>query len=125
MRIAHHPGHTRQGGQLLRGPLRVAARDQNPRPGVGAVEPADELAGVVVGGGRDRAGVHHHQVGAAGVAAGTVAAGGQLLGQGRAVGLRGPAAEIFHVEPHLENSTRVGYGGQRGKKPHRRPSGGC
>jgi hypothetical protein len=57
---------------------------------------ANRLAHFVVGGGRDRAGVEHHEVGLAGGAGGVQSFGGQTRLDGSAIGLRGAAAEILN-----------------------------
>ena len=102
VRISHHPLDARHPRQFPRGALRVAARDQNARPRVLAMYPANGLTHVVVGRGGDRAGVQHHQVGGGALTGRVESLGCQQRFQSRAVRLRSPASEIlYEVFPHL------------------------
>ena len=63
VRVSDDPFDAGHGGEFIRGALRVAAGDENAGGGVFAVDAADGGAGVVIGFGRDGAGVEYHDVG--------------------------------------------------------------
>ena len=60
--VAEHRLHPRQGRQLGRGPLGIAAGDPEGRSGVLPGQAADSLAGLLIGPGGDGAGVDDQQV---------------------------------------------------------------
>ncbi len=101
MRIPDYPLHTGEFGQLLRRALRVAAGDQNSCRGVFAVDAADGVPHVFVGGGCDGAGVEDYQIRAGAFIGGLQALSREQRFQCRAVGLCSPAPEILYVVfPH-------------------------
>jgi len=78
MRIADNPGDAGERGELFGGALGVAAGDDDAGGGVCGVKLSDGVAGLRVGGGGDRAGVHDNEVSGRGFGCGGATAIEQL-----------------------------------------------
>ena len=98
MRVADHLSHAWQSGDFFRSSLRVAAGDHNLCVGILAMNATDGGAGVLIRRGGDGAGVEDDESGLGRLFGALQAAFPQLAFDARAVRLRGPAAEICHVE---------------------------
>ena len=96
--IADDPGDTGKRRQFFWSALGIASGDDDADGGIGGVELADGVAGLGVGGSRDRAGVDDDDVGGAGRGDRGAATVKQLALEGSAIGLRGAATELFDVE---------------------------
>ena len=82
-------------------PVRIGAEkasNDHAGGGAGGVKFADGVAGLSIGCGGDRAGVQHHNVSSFGGLRRRAAAVEELALDGGAVGLGGPAAELFDEE---------------------------
>lgn len=120
MRIADDPGDTRKLRQFLRRALGVTTGDEDTRGGVGGMQPLNGVASLGIGGGRDGAGVHDHDIGGGGFRRGCAAALQQLALESGAVSLGGAAAELFNVEGrHLSFSAARNNTQNRPHKVHR------
>lgn len=62
MGISHNPGHAGQGSNLLRSALSIAARDHDFCRWIFAMDTPDRGAGVLIGGGGDRASIQYDNV---------------------------------------------------------------
>ena len=102
VRVAHHPLHAGQRGNLFRRALRVAAGDQNAGGGVLAMDAPHGMAHVLIGRGGNRAGIQDNKVRFDPRAGLHHAPGGKLVFQRGPVCLRGTAPEVLYEEfPHL------------------------
>ncbi len=96
--IADDPLHAVEGGRLLGLALGVAAGHENGRARILAAQAADFAARVAVRLGGDGAGVDHVHVGCVAGRDGGQPPRGEVGGDGRPVGLRRAAAEVFDGE---------------------------
>jgi hypothetical protein len=96
VRISYYQRHAFDACQFLRGPLRVAAGDQNASLRMVAMHAADGLADFVVGGCGYGAGVENDQAGFSGGRGGRKAFRCEAGFDGGSVGLGGSAAEVFY-----------------------------
>lgn len=97
VRIADHPLHAWERGNLIGRALCVTAGDEDLRFRIIAMDAADGVAQVVVGAGGDSAGIEDNKPGGIGGCGRITLAFQQGLNRG-AIGLRGTAAEVFHHE---------------------------
>jgi len=98
VRVAHDPRDTRKSGQLFRRALCVTTGDDEASGRIACMNLANGIARLRIGGGRYRAGVYDHDVGVHRCGGGDAAAFAELALEGGAIGLRGPAAELFDEE---------------------------
>lgn len=98
MRVPDDLRDARQGGQLFGRALGIAAGDHDLCAGIFAVDSADGGAGVLIGGGGDRAGVQDDDFGVAQHAGALHSQILELAFDGRAVGLSRPAPKILYVK---------------------------
>ena len=98
MRVADDEGDAGQGRDFFGSALRVAAGDNDAHGGIGSMDFADGVTGLRIGSGGDRAGIEHDDVRDVRLRCGNATLIAQLAFDGRAVGLRGAAAELFDVE---------------------------
>ena len=118
--VADDPGDAGKGGEFFWGALGIATGDDHANSGIGSMEFANGVAGLGIGGGRDRAGVDDNDVGSVGRADGSAAAVKQLALEGSAIGLRGTATELFDEESwHLRAAVAAGDSQHRAHKGHR------
>ena len=97
MRIADNQFDAGDGGDFLRGALRVTSGNQDLRIGILAMNAADGGARVLVGRRRHRAGVENNHLRVIRRSGALQAAVQQLPLDGSAVGLCSPAPEVFNV----------------------------
>ena len=98
MRVADDLRDAGQGGKFFGRPLGVATGHHDLCPGIFAVDPANGGAGVLIGGGGDRAGVQDDDFGVAQPASTLQSQILELAFDGRAVGLGRPAPKILYVK---------------------------
>ena len=98
MGIANDEGNAGKGRKFFRSALGVAAGDENFGGWVLRMDFANGIASLNVSGGSDRAGVNDDEFRIKGGRGGRTAALAKLALDGGAVGLRGPAAELFDVK---------------------------
>ena len=96
--VADDIGDAGERGKFFGGALGVTASDNDARRGIGGVKLADGVASLRISGGGDGAGVEHDDIGRGRVGGEGEAAIAELALDGRAVGLRGTAAELFDEE---------------------------
>lgn len=116
--IAHHPADALQTGDLFRGALGVAARNQNPALGIASMDAPHKLAHFRVGRRGDRAGVQDRDLALFKICRFLKSGLKQLLLQRGAIRLAGAATEIEKLEcRHGENTivTEMGYRPPPGK----------
>src|SRR4051794_27935503 len=63
MRISHHPGHARNGSNLLRRALGIAARYHDFCRWIFTMDTADGSSGILVGSGGDGASIQDYNIG--------------------------------------------------------------
>jgi hypothetical protein len=96
--IPDHPGDTAQSSDFRRRTLRVAARDQNPAPRVGAMDAADQLPDFGIRPGSDGARVQNRHLACANVLDLLEARFEQLPLERSTIRLAGAATEIEKLE---------------------------
>ena len=96
VRIADDQSHAGQSGDFLRRALRVAAGDDDARLGLRAMDAADGLAKLVVGGRGDGAGVQDDEVGVGKIVGGAETARSEPGFEGGPIGLRSAASERLY-----------------------------
>jgi hypothetical protein len=96
MRVPDHRRNPRQCRDLLRGPLRVAASNNDLRQRILPLHPPDRGSRILIGGRSHRTGVQQHNVGFL-LRSLTQTAHLELPFESGAVRLRSAASEIFYV----------------------------
>src|SRR6476661_8018462 len=96
MRVSNHETHARQSGDFLRGTLGVAAGDDDAGAGLRAMDAADGLAKLVVGGRRDGTGVQDDEIGVGQRSGGTETARSEAGFQRGPIGLGSAASECLY-----------------------------
>ena len=97
MRVADDQADAGEFCDLFGGALRVASGDDDAGVGVLALHAADGGAGVLIGRSGDGAGVEDDDGGVCGFVGARESLLFELTFEGRAIGLRGAAAEVFDV----------------------------
>lgn len=97
VRIASNPSYAGEGGDFLGGTLSVATCYQNFGLGILTADASQGSAGLLIGGGCDRAGIQNNVVGGCWRTR-IESPGRQLAVNGGAVGLACATAKIFNVE---------------------------
>ena len=96
--IADHPGDAREGGELFRSTLRITTRHDDTSRRIPRMKFADGIASLGIRRGGHRTRVYHHDVRIRGFIGRPEAVLAQLAFDSGAIGLRGPAAELFDAE---------------------------
>jgi hypothetical protein len=104
--IANDPRNTGKSNEVFRGTLGVTAGDDDTSGGILRVDFADGVAGLGIGGSRNRTGVYDYEIRRGCFRDGAATTLEQLVLKGGAVCLGGAAAELLNVEGfHREQST--------------------
>ena len=96
--IADNERNAGESGDFFRGTLGIATGYQNARGGIGGVNLADRVAGLGIGGGGYGTSVENDDVGSRTIPRKNRTLFAKLAFDGRAVSLRGAAAELFDKE---------------------------
>ena len=96
--VSYHFADARQGGNFFRSTLGIASSNNDLAERVLAMDAPDGCTGVLIGGGRDRAGVQDDDFGLGGSFGTLQSAVAELALDCRAIGLSSAAAKVLYIE---------------------------